>query len=204
MGIHREEENMTQKQHVENDSALWRNLQDSEIAFIKARMDFHAGCTDKVAVIQKALRDPVQRGTALRYLLYMKISERQQLFDELLYLASVGHADIALCREVILSLPREWVVSNIERRAEPLLGRGTDEEYRRLIELYIDIDCNLAWRLAKKALQNDDPDIREVGEDFLGIIAGDQGANDEEKQLYTENLKIYRELGDKKGIAKRG
>lgn len=158
---------MTQKQYIENDSALWRHLLDNEIAFIKARMDFHAGCTDKVAVIQKVLRDPAQRGTALRYLLYMKISERQQLFDVLLYLASVGHADIALCREVILSLPREWVVSNIERCAEPLLAQGTDEEYRRLLELYINLDRNLACRLATRALQNDDPDIREAGEDFM-------------------------------------
>ena len=161
---------MAEKQHTKNDSALWRQLLNSEIAFQKARMNFHAGCTDKVSVIQKALRDPVQRGTALRYLPYMTIEERQQLFDDLLYLASVGHADIALCRQIILSLPKEWVVSNIESCAEPLLAKGTDEEYRRLLELYVDLDRNLALRLAKRALQHNVPDIREAGEDFMEFL----------------------------------
>jgi len=161
---------MVEKQHLKNDSALWHKLLDSEIAFITARMNFHAACTDKVTVIQKALQDPVQRGTALRYLLYMTIEERQQLFDDLLYLASVGHGDIALCREVMLSLPRAWVVSNIESRAQPLLTQGTDEEYRRLLELYVNLDRDLAYRLATRALQHNDADIREVGEDFIDYL----------------------------------
>jgi hypothetical protein len=142
-------------------------LLDREIAFIKARMSFHVGCKEKVAVLQKALKDPVQRGTALRYLLYATLEERQPLFDDLLVLASVGHADIALCRQLILSLPKAWVVSNIESRAEPLLAKGTDEEYRRLLELYIELDHNLAYRLAARALQHNDADIREAGEDFM-------------------------------------
>lgn len=158
---------MDPEQHVESDNVLWRKLLDSEIAFIKVRMSFYAHCTDKVAVIRKALRDPVQRGTALRTLFDMQIKERQQLFDDLVDLASVGHADIALCRKVILSLPRDWVVSHIESSAEPLLYQGTYEEYRRLLELYIDIDHDLAYRLATRALQNNDADIREAGEDFI-------------------------------------
>ena len=54
--------------------------------------------------------------------------------------------------------------------AEPLLQDGTDEEYRRLLELYIDIDRELTQRLAGRALQHDEPDIHEVGEDFQNYL----------------------------------
>jgi hypothetical protein len=155
------------KHHTNADSTLWRHLLNTEIALTQARMNFHASCKDKIAVIQKALQDPAQRGTALRYLFHTKIAERQQVFDTLLELASVGHADIGLCREVILSLPRAWVISTIESRAESLLTEGTDEEYRRLAELYLELDPGLVYRLATRALQHSDPDIREVGEEFI-------------------------------------
>jgi hypothetical protein len=71
-----------------------------------------------------------------------------------------------LCREAILSLPKTWLLANIEKSAEGLLADGTDEEYRRLLELYIKIDDRLTEKLVKRALQHEDADIREAGEDF--------------------------------------
>jgi hypothetical protein len=47
-----------------------------------------------------------------------------------------------------------------------LLENGTYEEYRRLLELYIDIDLSVGQRLVKRALEHEDPDIREAGEDM--------------------------------------
>lgn len=163
---------MDQTQHFENDNNLWNEVFTSERAFIKARMNFFAGCVNKVAVIRKALHTVIQRGTALRILLNMKVEERQQLFDDLLQLASVAHSDIDLSRKVLLSLPREWLLSHIEERSEPLLRDGTDEEYRRLLELYSELDLSLARRLAMRALQQNDANIREVGEDFMRRLNG--------------------------------
>ena len=68
------------------------------------------------------------------------------------------------------SFPKMWLLENIEKSAEPLLQDGTDEEYRRLLELYIDIDRELTQRLARRALQHDEPDIHEVGEDFQNYL----------------------------------
>jgi len=90
----------------------------------------------------------------------------QGLFNKLIQLASVGHADIELVRKVILSFPKIWLLNHIENSAEPVLKQGKEEEYRRLLELYINIDQELTQRLIRQALENDDPDIREVGEDF--------------------------------------
>lgn len=158
---------MFQEQPTENDTQLWHKVFEKETAYIQARQDFIKNYKDRVGVFKKALNNPTERGTALRLIEYLNLEERQSLFDKLIDLASVSHSDIELCRKAILSLPKNWLLANIEKSAEPLLQDGTDEEYRRLLELYIDIDRKLAQRLAQRAVQHDDPDIREVGEDFL-------------------------------------
>jgi hypothetical protein len=161
---------MFQEQPTKNDIELWHKVFDQETAYIQSRQDFLNNCPHRIGLIKKALHNPAERGTALRLIEYLEVEERQSLFDDLLDLASVSHSDIELCRKVILSLPKTWVLANIEKSAEPLLQAGTDEEYRRLLELYIDIDRELAQRLAIRALQHDDPDIREVGEDFQNYL----------------------------------
>lgn len=161
---------MFQEQPIENDTQLWHKVFDREIAYIQARQDFLKNCTDRIGLIKKALHNPTERGTALRLIEYLNLEERQSLFDDLVDLASVSNSDIELCRKAILSLPKMWVLANLEKSAEPLLQDGTDEEYRRLLELYIDIDREVTQRLALRALQHDDPDIHEVGEDFQNYL----------------------------------
>lgn len=161
---------MNPMQNNEPDQRLWQELWQREMAFFEARRDFVVECKNRVAVIHQALNNVSQRGTALRVLECLTVEEQQELFDDLLRLASVGHSDIALVRQAIFALPRSWVLPKIERRAESLLQTGTDEEYRRLLELYIDLDLDLTHRLATRALQSDDPDIHEAGEDAIGWL----------------------------------
>jgi hypothetical protein len=157
---------MLSQQKTAENTDLWRSLVSRELAYIQSRQEFLSGCTDRVAAIQKGLQNPGERGTALRLFFYLSLPERQILLDELVELASVGHSDIELCREAILSLPKTWLLANIEKSAEGLLADGTDEEYRRLLELYIKIDDRLTEKLVKRALQHEDADVREAGEDF--------------------------------------
>ncbi|MEQ8386400.1 MAG: hypothetical protein RH949_29000 [Coleofasciculus sp. A1-SPW-01] len=161
---------MFQKQPPKNDIELWQKVFNQETAYIQARQDFLNNSPDRIGFIKKALHNPTERGTALRLMEYLKLEERQSLFDDLLELASVSQSDIELCRKAILSLPKNWLLANIEKSAEPLLQDGTDEEYRRLLELYLDIDRELVKRLAHRAVDHDDPDIREVGEDFQNYL----------------------------------
>lgn len=161
---------MFQEQSSGNEAELWHKVFEKEIAYIQARQNFIKNCTDRIGLIKKALHNPTERGTALRLIEYLKLEERQSLFDDLVDLASVAHSDIELCRKAILSLPKMWVLANLEKSAEPLLQDGTDEEYRRLLELYIEIDREVTQRLALRALQHDDPDIHEVGEDFQNYL----------------------------------
>ena len=160
-----------QKQNKQNRS-IWRNLVDTEIAYIQNRQDFLQGCHNRIEPIKAALENPAERGTALRLIEYLTIEERQSLLSELVDLATVGHSDIELCRQAILSVPKNWLLAHIENFAEPLLQHGTDEEYRRLLELYVELDWELTQRLAKRALEHQDPDIREAGQDFLSNGSG--------------------------------
>ncbi|MEQ8465193.1 hypothetical protein [Coleofasciculus sp. E1-EBD-02] len=161
---------MFQEQPTNNDIELWQKVFNQETAYIQARQDFLNNSPDRIGFIKKALHNPTERGTALRLIEYLELEERQSLFDDLLDLASVSQSDIELCRKVILSLPKNWLLANIEKSAEPLIQDGTDEEYRRLLELYLDIDRELAKRLAQRAVEHDDLDIREVGEDFQNYL----------------------------------
>lgn len=158
------------QEQTANNQEIWHKLVESEIIYIESCQNFIRDCTNKVAIFQKALHTPTERGTALRLIEYLKTEERQLLFDDLIDLASVSHSDIELCRQAILGLPKSWLIENIETSTAQILENGTDEEYRRLLELYIEIDLGLAGRLAKQALQHQDPDVCEVGEDFDNYI----------------------------------
>jgi hypothetical protein len=154
-------------QQLSSDSTtLWQSLVESHLAFRRAFREFFAEGVDRVEVMRTALRGR-DRLTALEVAPYLKASERIRLFPEWVFLASFAHGAIQVPRDMILSLPREWVLANIEAEAEPLLQDGTYDEYRRLLELYELLDRDLTLKLARRAAAHADPDVREAGEEFL-------------------------------------
>ena len=154
----------------EHDQEVWRCLAEGYSAWMAASKTFFAEGVDRVALVRKALRSGSDRFAALHVLRSLATEERQDLFDDLVEWASTGHGSVLIFREAIASLPRDWVLSRIERTAEPLLRDGTYDEYRRLLELFIKLDRDLALRLARRAAVNPDEDIREAGLDFLDVL----------------------------------
>jgi hypothetical protein len=152
----------------EKDLVLWSRLVQYHEAFALASMESLDGKVDRVAVIRQALQSPSKQ-TAVYLLRSLRQSELQELFDDLVFQASYSHGSIQAIRDAILSLPRDWVVLRIEDVVEPLILDGTDDEYRRILELYAALDPTLVRRLAQRAANRPDPDIREVGEDFLQV-----------------------------------
>ncbi|WP_169238278.1 hypothetical protein [Candidatus Roseilinea sp. NK_OTU-006] len=151
--------------------AVWRNLVEKHHSgndddFAESISRFLANDIDRVAVMKQALRGK-DRATAVYVLPRLPVSELQELFEELVFLASFSHGAVQAVRNVILSLPREWILDRIEDAAEPLLVNGTYDEYRRLLELYMDMDRHRAKKLALRAAASHDNDIKETGEDFL-------------------------------------
>lgn len=160
---------MTETKYYQHDLDIWHQLIDKEKAYLETRK-FFLNSPSRVELIKKALQNPSERAIALKVINYLTEEERQSLFDELIKLVSVGHSDIKLVRNAILSFDKKWLLDNIENQAEFVLENGADEEYRRLLELYIQIDDRLTQRLVAKALQHPDIDIQEVGEDFENYL----------------------------------
>lgn len=158
------------KKSSDRDKAIWNRLAESHRMFALASQEFLSEGVDRVTLIRSALKGR-DKHTAIYMLPYLKVEDLKQLFNELIFLASFAHGAIQAIRDVILSLPREWVLAHIEEAAGPLLQDESDinidDTYRRLLELYSQIDQNLTLRLARRAAAHSDPDTREAGEEFL-------------------------------------
>jgi hypothetical protein len=75
--------------------------------------------------------------------------------------------NVILGGEVILQLPREWVLERIHRVAKRVLNlTGDDWEFRRLLEVYEKLDRGLLQTLVAAGLKSDNEGIREAAEDF--------------------------------------
>lgn len=150
-----------------SEETVWRRLVESHLAFVTAGKEFMSEGVDRVRLLRKALLGP-DRITAIHVASYLRQDELAELFRELVFLASVSHGLAGAIRKLLMSLPREFVLREIEEVAEPLLREGDYDVYRRLLELYSELDAGLVRRLATRAAQNPDEDIREAGLDFLG------------------------------------
>ena len=164
---------MEQKQLTENDITLWRRFCKAERDFLAARWEFLSRCTDTKSVIKQALNNGPGRNSVLRLLLYLDFQEKVPFFDDLVDLGSVDHSDVDLVWKVILSFPKDFLLANIEKSAETVLSNATQDayvEYRCLLALYFKIDYQLTYRLAQRALQSEDEDVREAGEDYMKLF----------------------------------
>jgi hypothetical protein len=164
---------MEQKQLTENDITLWHMFCKAEMDFLAARWELLSRCTDTKSVIKEALNNGSGRNSALRLLLYLDFQEKVPFFDDLVDLGSVDHSDVELVWKVILSFPKDFLLANIEKSAETVLSNATQDayvEYRCLLALYDKIDYQLTYRLAQRALQSEDEDVREAGEDYMELL----------------------------------
>lgn len=161
---------MVETRSLQESTDLWEQVVNQDNAYSISRQTFLRQCKDRVEIVRKTLHKPSERMTALHLYQYLTKEEKRELFEDLVELASLGHSDIDLVRKCILSLSRPWLKTRIEKVAEPILQEGTEEEYRRLLELYRSIDRKLVERLAKRAIEHPDPDIQEAGEDFMEYL----------------------------------
>ena len=101
---------------------------------------------------------------------YLNTKQLQEIFEELVYFASTQSGHTLYFRNLILSLPHDWVLERIENFVEPILETGDYREYRGVLDLYWELDKGLAKKIADRAKKSDDYDIREAGLDFLEAL----------------------------------
>ncbi len=71
-------------------------------------------------------------------------------------------------REVIFSMPREWVLEHIEGVANEILNLTDEWHYTRLLEVYKNLDHNLYEKLIKHGLKSSNQEIVETATDAIG------------------------------------
>jgi hypothetical protein len=157
--------------------ARWLAYVDAERAADAARQALFAQRAGLIELLRHGCHEPRERAAVLGVASRLPAEELQELFPELLALASFGHGLTEAYRQVILRLSRPWLRANIEKIAAPLLTNGDHEQYRALLELYARIDSALALDLARAAEQSSDPDIREAGADYLLTLDEHGSAN---------------------------
>lgn len=157
-------------------NALWDRLAAAHRAFIEARTALLADPAPVVELVRSALNRPSERSLAIDVTRHLSEDDQKKLFPDLLALSCYAHGLSDEAADILMSMPRDWVIHNIETHEEAILRNATYEEYRMLIRIYDRICPTLAKRLAERAAQSDDEDIREAGEDYLarglGAVTG--------------------------------
>jgi len=151
---------------TDEDEALWKRYVETYNNYLSAGNEFNAKVSNKVAVLKNALRSGDSK-LAIKVAELLEAEDLKQLFEELLGAASYSHGGTGTAQKLILSLPREWLLTNIEVYAEPFISSGDYEVYWALLTLYSKLDRDLTQRLAQRAVNQENIDIREAGEAFL-------------------------------------
>lgn len=129
--------------------------------------ELHADYAALLGLLADALADPIERGPALHVLSYLDEDYTIALADRLVA-ASLSHRDALAVREVLGRLSWQEAARVVPPAVWAQLDEtGDDDAYRRLAELLRHLGLTEALRrLCQRALASDDPDVREVGEDF--------------------------------------
>lgn len=123
---------------------------------------------DLDGIISRALDKPSERGAALRVMEILPEQLVRPRIQQLARLAAVGHSDIALVRDVITTkIDRRWLADNLDRCVQPILaGAEDEEEFRRIAELYRQLDPGLLKTHLARCASHANEDVREIASDF--------------------------------------
>jgi hypothetical protein len=137
------------------DTKLWDELTAVYAQYTLLTQKLFEENVDRVALFKKTLRIPgIDRATALHLFKYLDENERKQLLGELVFLASFNSGYTVYARELILDLPRKWVLSQIEGIIQEAVNAETDDfkeiTYDCLLLLYRELDKDFAEGFDKK------------------------------------------------------
>ena len=127
------------------------------------RPEFFRPQVDRVGLVKRALQSPgVERTAAIGCLKRMSVDEQKQAFPELIQAARSAHGPVGAVRALIQSLPRAWVLEHIDMEVDAILQGEEYDDYWMFLELYEQLDPARAVRLARRAANHPNPDIREL------------------------------------------
>ena len=83
---------------------------------------------------------------------------------------SSNTGNITLGRNGLKSIPRSWLLSNIEKEAQLILDMDDEWEYRRLAEVYFELDVDLAKKLAQLGQESKNEEVVDAATDLWNWI----------------------------------
>lgn len=151
--------------------SLIHNLIEADTRYHSLRVrimsEYKAEKTAAIATLRKLLLLPHQRAAALRLISFFDTELVMALFKEIVSLAFFGLPEVLGCRRLLAEIPKDWFTQYIKAIEAEFLAEGTYSEYRRGAELYRFLGYDdLLESLLRKAAEHEDPDIKEVAEDF--------------------------------------
>lgn len=87
------------------------------------------------------------------------------VLPELVDIARAAHGPFRAAWDLILRLPREWLLDHLPPQLDLILASEEDTDYWMFLNLARQIDRDLARQLARRAIQHADRDIQELGHD---------------------------------------
>jgi hypothetical protein len=150
----------------DEDINSWDDVKRRHHEYIQAKGSFLKN-PSAALIIKRSLAVPEDRALALDLISNYPDSESVEFFSQLISLASYVNGFTETCQDLILGLPREWVMRNVETAIDEILADGDYEEYRCLLELCCKLDRELMIKIARRASSSLDEDIKEAGADFL-------------------------------------
>jgi hypothetical protein len=149
---------------------LWGQLVALSPQMNTIRVSLFNDCpNDVLKTIHKAFYYPAQRGAAFELIHWMGRDKRSEFLPELVELASYANRYTSVAREVILGLPRRWLIENIQAAYEPIV-RGEsahEEEFGLLLSLLEELDSSLAKGFALRATKHQKEEVRNLGTAYL-------------------------------------
>jgi len=145
----------------------------SETDFYQARMAFLALVDNPVPILRQALKLPSQRGTALRVLEVVDQAIREDLFFDLMALATSDHSDIDLVRQAIKGVRKPRRERLIRAFLDRLPAQLEEDEYRRLFELLTTLRSDSVATLLERAMESTSPEIRTLVDEFQPIASSE-------------------------------
>jgi hypothetical protein len=157
----------TQATDTNAEQMLWNNVVEKYRDYVQARMELFRHTSSIIDILRKALKNINHRIVALEIAEILDQEKKKQLLIDLLPIACYPKGDSYLAWNIILSLPKNWLIENIEVASEPLLQNGSSTDYIGLLGLCRSIDGNLARKIADRAMQHPDEAIRQEIKDFM-------------------------------------
>ncbi len=144
-----------------------------------------------VAIMRDVLkaRNGNRAVTAVALMKRMSTEEQKDLFPELMQLARSAHGPVGAVREIILALPRPWVLSRLDGEVSPILESEEYDDYWMMIELCEPLDPALAVRIARRAALSADAEVSELGLERVERLVAAATADTPEAEAIRQALK---------------